>query len=57
MIVWDSPYGLCAYDHRKSEYAGSAEDLRYMLNEAEIEALCRSLGLNMYLVPKSERQN
>lgn len=57
MVIWDSPYGLCAYDHRKSEYGGDTEALGYTFDTEDFEAICRSIGLDMSYIPASERQN
>ncbi len=57
MVVWDSPYGLCAYDHSRSEYGGDTADLGYTFSTEDFEGLCRSIGLDMSYIPKSERQN
>ena len=58
-VIWNSPYGICAYTHAESEYAGTdLGALQYMLNEQEIETLFASYGLNEKLpVPSSARQN
>ena len=57
-VVWDSPNGLCAYDHKAADYTGgNVADLRYTLNEDEIEEMLRSISGGASLrIPRSERQ-
>ena len=59
-ILWLSPYGLCAYTHTREEYLnGNSANLKYMLNEAEIERTFQEWGLDTDVtpIPKSFREN
>lgn len=71
MLVWDSPYGLCAYSRtykdynswygvdengNSIEYAPDIAQLPYMMNEDEIRLELESLNLpDEIVIPKSQK--
>ena len=57
LVIWNSPYGICAYTHTRDEYADGPDGLGYMLNEDAILDMCRSIGLDRALIPESSREN
>ena len=54
-IVWNSPYGICAYSRSQSQYwNGTNGD--YMLNEGEIYQMLNTMGVPIEMVPSSQKQ-
>ena len=55
-IVWNSPYGICAYSRSKSQYLNGTNG-DYMLNESEIYQMLNTMGVPIEMVPNSQREN
>lgn len=55
-IVWNSPYGICAYSRSKSQYLNGTNG-EYMLNEDEIYQMLNTMGAPVEMVPNSQREN
>ena len=55
-IVWNSPYGICAYSRSQSQYWNGTNG-EYMLNEDEIYQILNTMGAPVEMVPNSQREN
>ena len=55
-IVWNSPYGICAYSRSQSQYWNGTNG-EYMLNEDEIYQMLNTMGVPVEMVPNSQREN
>lgn len=55
-IVWNSPYGICAYSRSQSQYWNGTNG-EYMLNEDEIYQMLNTMGAPVEMVPNSQREN
>ena len=55
-IVWNSPYGICAYSRSKSQYLNGTNG-EYMLNEDEIYQMLNTMGAPVEMVPNSQKQD
>lgn len=55
-IVWNSPYGICAYSRSQSQYWNGTNG-EYMLNEDEIYQMLNTMGVLVEMVPNSQREN
>lgn len=55
-IVWNSPYGICAYSRSQSEYLNGING-DYMLNEDQIYKMLNTMGVPIEMVPNSQRQD
>ena len=55
-IVWNSPYGICAYSRSQSEYLNGING-DYMLNEDQIYQMLNTMGVPIEMVPNSQRQD
>lgn len=54
-IVWNSPYGICAYSRSQSQYwNGTNGD--YILNEGEIYQMLNTMGVPIEMIPSSQKQ-
>lgn len=56
IIVWNSPYGICAYSRSQSEYLNGTNG-EYMLNEDEIYQMLNTMAVPIEMVPNSQRQD
>lgn len=55
-IVWNSPYGICAYSRSQSQYLNGTNG-DYMLNEGEIYQMLNTMGVPIEMVPNSQKQD
>lgn len=55
-IVWNSPYGICAYSRSQSQYLNGTNG-DYMLNEGEIYQMLNTMGVSIEMVPNSQKQD
>ena len=55
-IVWNSPYGICAYSRSQSQYWNGTNG-EYMLNEDEIYQMLNTMGAPVEMVPNSQKQD
>lgn len=55
-IVWNSPYGICAYSRSLSQYLNGTNG-DYMLNEGEIYQMLNTMGVPIEMVPNSQKQD